>query len=101
MLIDPFNNTLVNIQSASTNPGPLTLTANGTYFVLVKGESSSTVTYQFRLTDTSKKPLSFGATVNGTVTTAYQSDAYSFTGTASEQIYFEVLSQLGNEFAGR
>ncbi len=95
--IDAYNNTLVNVGS-STDGGPLTLTAAGKYYVLVDGESSSSVGYQFRLTDTSTKPLSFGTTVSGTVTNASQSDVYSFTGTANEHVYFQELTQLGNVY---
>ena len=45
--------------------------------------------YQFRLTDTAYAPLTFGTTIDGTVTNATQSDVYTFTGTAGERIYFE------------
>ena len=68
-------------------------TASGTYYVLVDGESTSSVNYQFRLTDTSTNSLTFNTTINGTVTNAYQSDVYSFTGTAGEHVYFQYLSE--------
>ncbi len=97
LVIDPYNNTIVDI-SASSDGGPLTLTASGTYYVLVDGESSSSVTYQFRMIDTSTVPLSFGTTTTGTVTIATQADPYSFTGSAGEKVYLEAITDLGGEY---
>ena len=91
LLIDPYNNQLFNVSSGSDG-GPLTLTATGTYYVLVDGESSSSVNYQFRLTDTSTSSISLGTKIDGTVTNAYQSDDYTFSGTAGERVYFQDLS---------
>ncbi len=73
---------------SSQDGGPLSLTENGTYYLLVEGTTSAALAYQFRLTDTAYSPLTFGSTTSGTVTTATQSDVYSFTGTANERSYF-------------
>ena len=91
LLIDPYNNQGSSINSNS-DAGPLNLTSAGTYYVLVDGESSSSVSYGFRLLDTSSLPLSFGTTTNGNVITATQSDIYSFTGTAGERVYYRELT---------
>ena len=72
--------------------GPLTLTESGTYYLLAVGASTSPLSYGFRLTDTAYEPITFGTTTSGTVTTATQSDIYSFTGTAGERTYFEELT---------
>ena len=45
------------------------------------------------------KPLSFGTTTDGTVTNANQSDVYTFTGTAGERVYFEILSDSNGDFS--
>ncbi len=91
LLIDPYNNEVTSIGSSS-DYGPFSITNGGTYYILVDGQSASAVSYGFRLTDTSTVPISFGTTINGTVTTATQSDVYSFTGTAGERVYFRNLS---------
>ncbi len=71
-----------------------TLTESGTYYLLVGGTSTSSTSYGFRLTDTAYVPLSFGTTINGTVTNAAQSDVFTFTGTAGERTYFQELSRV-------
>ena len=91
LLIDPYNNQVTSI-SSSSDYGPFNITNGGTYYVLVDGESTSAVSYGFRLTDTSTVPITFATTINGTVTTATQSDVYSFTGTAGERVYFRDLT---------
>ena len=68
------------------------LTESGTYYLLVGGTSTSSTSYGFRLTDTAYVPLSFGTTINGTVTNPAQSDVFTFTGTAGERTYFKELS---------
>src|SRR5271157_5313779 len=90
-LLDPYNNQVFNIGSSSDS-GLFDVTNGGTYYLLVDGEASSPVGYGFRLIDPATVPLSFGTTTSGTVTTATQSDVYSFTGTAGERVYFEELS---------
>jgi protocatechuate 3,4-dioxygenase beta subunit len=90
VLIKPDGGQMFNINY--NDSGPLSLPESGTYYLLAVGSSSSTLNYGFRLTDTACVPLTFGATTSGTVTTATQSDVYSFTGTAGERTYFEELS---------
>ncbi|MHB1559851.1 MAG: hypothetical protein ACYC61_20575, partial [Isosphaeraceae bacterium] len=92
VVIKPDGSQLFNIGS-NNDAGPLSLTESGTYYLLAIGNSSSPVNYGFRLTDTAYSPLAFGTPTNGTVTTAAQSDVYSFTGTAGERTYFEFLNQ--------
>ena len=98
VVIKPDGSQLFNIGS-SNDAGPLSLTESGTYYLVAIGTSSTPVSYGFRLTDTAYSPLAFGTPTNGTVTTAAQSDVYSFTGTTGERTYFEFLSQ-SNGFYG-
>ena len=57
-LIGPDGKQVFNINSYS-DAGPLTLTESGTYYLLVDGEASSSINYQFRITDTAYAPLAF------------------------------------------
>ncbi len=91
-LIGPDNGQVFDIGSYS-NSGPVSLTESGTYYLLVDGESSSPINYQFRLTDTAYSPLALGTTVSGTLDVPSASDVYTFSGTASERIYFQAASE--------
>ena len=97
VLIKPDGGQMFNINY--NDSGPLTLTESGTYYLLAVGASTSPLNYEFRLTDTAYEPITFGTTTSGTVTTATQSDIYSFTGTAGERTYFEELSD-SNGYCG-
>ena len=98
LLTDPYNNQVLNLNSAQDG-GPLTLTAGGTYNLLVVGASSSPVNYQFRLTDTSTVPLAFGTTVNGTLSPASAAAVYTFVGMSGERVDFHGLSE-SNGYSG-
>ena len=98
LLTDPYNNQVLNLNSAQDG-GPLTLTAGGTYNLLVVGASSSPVNYQFRLTDTLTVPLAFGTTVNGTLSPASAAAVYTFVGMSGERVDFHGLSE-SNGYSG-
>ena len=66
---------------------------SGTYYLLIDGESPAAVNYQFRLSDTSTVPLSFGSVVSGTLSPSSATDVYSFSGTAGQRVYFENLDE--------
>ena len=90
-LVTP-DGTTSTIYPYNSDSGPLSLTENGTYYLLVVGTTSPALDYQFRLSDTAYSPLTFGTTIDGTVTSATQSDVYTFTGTANERVLFQELS---------
>ena len=91
-LYDPYNNQIAYPNQSFDSfqdGGPLTLTASGTYYLLVVGSSTSSIDYQFRLIDTSTSPLTFGSTISGSFSTAVGADVYTFSGTAGETVTFQ------------
>ncbi len=90
-LIGPDGNQIFDIDSYSDS-GPLTLSERGTYYLLIDGESSSSINYQFRITDTAYSPLSFDTETTGSFNLAPATDAFSFAGTAGEQVTFAAFN---------
>ena len=86
-LIGPDGGQIFNINSYSDS-NPLTLTESGSYYLLVDGESSSPINYQFRLTDTAYAPLSINTPTSGSLDLAPATDVYAFAGTAGEKLTF-------------
>ncbi len=97
-LISPDGNQVFDINSYDDS-GPLTLTESGTYYLLIDGESSSPINYQFRLTDTAYSPLTLDTQTSGSFGYPTATDAYSFTGTAGERVTFASLDD-SNGFYG-
>ncbi len=97
LLIDPYNNTLLNIGSYSDG-GPLTFTATGAYYLLVVGNASSSIGYQLRLTDTSYQPVTLGTSVSGTLGSPTAADVYTFSGSAGERVSFQAVSESNGSY---
>jgi RHS repeat-associated protein len=102
-LIDPYGNVLFDTTIGSTST--VTLRATGTFYLLLEGPITSTGTQPFSFSvqfqgntppNDSGTPLTLGTTVNGTLTTAGQKDAYVYTLTAYSQLYFDALINDNN-----
>jgi len=102
-LIDPYGNVLFD--TGIGNVSPVTLTATGTYYLLFQGPITGTGTqpYSFSVQflgntppNNSGTPLTLGSTVNGTLTTAGQQNAYAFSLAANAQLYFDALTNGDN-----
>jgi RHS repeat-associated protein len=94
-LIDPFGNSLFHI-GLGNDVGRLTLSAAGTYSLLVEGAiaDTGTVNYSFNvapITDTTQ-PLTLGGLVNGSLATPGELDHYTFTLTSNALLYFDALT---------
>jgi RHS repeat-associated protein len=94
-LIDPYGNSLFSTQFVNDG-GRVTLTASGTYTVLIEGDVFSTATQSFSfnaepITDTAPS-LTPGSLVNGTLATPGQQDSYTFNLSANAILYFDSLT---------
>jgi hypothetical protein len=94
-LIDPYGNVLSD-NALGIDGGRLTLTASGTYTVLIEGNitDTGTLNYSFNvfpITDTTQA-LTLGSTVNGHFTTPGQQDTDTFTLASNAQLYFDSLT---------
>src|SRR5260221_8208386 len=90
-LIDPYGNSLFST-SLANDAGRLTLTATGTYTVLIEGGigNAGTLSYSLNvapITDTTQ-PLALGSLVSGSLASPGQQDRYTFTLPANAQLYF-------------
>lgn len=103
-LVDPYGNILFNAGLGS-NVGPITVSAAGTYFLLIEGgvQDTGIVTYTVNVQLVGNVPPAFGGTsltlgntVTGNLAAAGQQDAYIFTLPASAQLYFDSLTNTQN-----
>ena len=100
-LIDPYGNVLFST-SLGLDPGTVTLTASGTYTLLVEGYIGDTGTGNYTLNvqfqgnippqAPSGTPLSLGSVVNGTLAVAGQQDRYTFSLASASLLYFDALT---------
>ena len=93
-LTDPYGQQLWS--SSFIDVGPRSLTASGTYTLLVEGRifATSQIDYTFnaqKLTNTTAA-LTLGTQVNGAITQPGQQAAYTFTLANSSQLYFDSLT---------
>jgi RHS repeat-associated protein len=98
-LIDPFGNVLY-ATTLGADGGRLTLTATGTYTVLIEGNIGDTGTssYSFNvapITDPTR-PLTLGSTVNGTLGAPGELDHYTFNLASPSLLYFDSLTNNGS-----
>jgi RHS repeat-associated protein len=98
-LIDPYGNLLFG-NTLGTDGGRLTLTATGTYTLLVEGDIGNTagVSYGFNVVSVQdrSKPLTVGSTVNGTLAGPSEQDHYTFTLASASLLYFDSLTDNNN-----
>ena len=104
-LIDPYGNVLFGT-FLGFDPGTVTLTASGTYTLLVEGYIGDTGTGNYTLNvqfqgntppqAPSGTPLSLGSVVNGTLAVAGQQDRYTFTLASASLLYFDALTNNDN-----
>ncbi len=91
-LIDPYGNVVFNSFLAN-DAGRLTLTAGGTYTLLVEGDLANTGTVSYSIdvapiTDATHA-LTLGSTVNSTLAAPGEQDYYTFNLAASSLLYFD------------
>ena len=104
-LLDPYGNLLFNSTFTSNN-GPITLPATGSYYLLVEGNigdtgsASYTIEAQFLGNTPPTAPtgtaLTLGSTVSSTIATAGQQDRYVFNLASNAKLYFDSLTNNGN-----
>ncbi|MDM3861424.1 MAG: hypothetical protein PT118_16615, partial [Aphanizomenon gracile PMC644.10] len=71
----------------------LTLTEAGTYYLLLEGNSASSVDYNFRLIDANTAPtITLGTTV--TDTPGLATNIYQINGTAGQRLFFDTSTNL-------
>jgi hypothetical protein len=71
----------------------LTLTETGTYYLLLKGNNSSSADYSFRLIDASAAPtITLGTTVTDTLAPGLETDIYRINGTTGQKLFFDSLA---------
>jgi YD repeat-containing protein len=91
-LIGPRDNRVFS-QNSDSDFGPFQLTEDGTYYLVVPGNTSGVVDYRFRLSDVSSAPaLPLNTVENGTLTSGLQAKAYRFEGAAFQRLSFTSLA---------
>ncbi len=95
-LISP-NGTNVFSGNSESDRSTFTLTEAGTYYLLLKGNNSSSADYSFNLIDASAATaITLGTTITETLTPGLQADIYRINGTAGQQLYFDSLAETSN-----
>jgi RHS repeat-associated protein len=99
-LTDPSGNVLFRdgLQDEETLAAP----ATGTYTLTLSSHFGNTGGYQFKVWNVPvNPPVSFnlGDTVSGTLTVPGEEDFYSFSGTAGQRLYLQMINNFGYVFA--
>ena len=91
-LYDPFGNTVFNTNWSNPD-GPTVLTQSGTYTFLLFGNSNTTGTYNFVVTNPTltTTALAFNTPTTGSINPGDQA-AYTFTGAPGQQIYYDAFT---------
>jgi hypothetical protein len=93
--------TVVLADPLSSDAGPVTLPRSGTYTVTVRNPGASDENYSFRLLGlpSDAMPLTLGAPVYGNLANPFQSDVYTFSGTAGQRLFYNGLTNAGSLYA--
>jgi len=98
-LLDPYGN-LVFGQQFNSPQGPLSISAVGTYTLLIEGDvyETGTMDYSFQIISVvdGAQSASLGATVKGAITEPGQAQRFSFTLNTAKEIYFDSLTNSPN-----
>ncbi|MEC4811705.1 MAG: Ig-like domain-containing protein [Scytonema sp. PMC 1069.18] len=85
------------VNSDARYEGPLNLTETGNYCLVIDGNGSATGDYGFSLLDLDVVPIApMDSNVTGVLNPGSEADAYRFTGTAGQRLYFDRLSHNTN-----
>ncbi|GBF86366.1 Ig-like domain-containing protein [Aphanothece sacrum] len=86
------NNQLINSTNL-TSDMDITLTSDGTYFLLAAGSNNTSVSYSFEMVtpQTSTTAINLGETVNGNISERGELDIFTFTANAGQRLYFNGL----------
>jgi IgGFc binding protein/Putative Ig domain/FG-GAP-like repeat len=86
-------------EAGSLDNGPFTLATSGTYTLEVT--AAGTRTYQFKLWNVPliTTPISIGQVVPGAISVPGEHDRYTFTGTAGQQLFFDVHGNAFHPFS--
>jgi hypothetical protein len=107
-LLDSFGNLVVEYGYLG-DIEPFTLTAGGSYTLIVDGEFDTVGTYSFKLWNV-PAPQSFAYTIGNTISSGVPGagagnietpgveDRYTFTATAGQRIYFDFISSSASNF---
>jgi large repetitive protein len=85
----------VNVFSINSenDQGPLTLTEDGSYSLLVRNNQTATTDFSFRILDTAAvTALALDTLVTSDLTPGLETDLYRFTGTAGQRLFFDSRS---------
>ncbi len=98
-LLDPFGNVIFS-QGLNSTYGPVTLTAPGTYTLLIEGYigDTGTVSYSFQLATVhdGAQALTVGTVTAGAITGPGQVQRYTFSLTSTNLLYFDALTNVNN-----
>jgi RHS repeat-associated protein len=95
-LTDPRGTVLFS--SDFTNHDTVVLSATGQYFLTVDARSGQTGPYQFHVSNVpapTPVAITIGQVVSGSLGVPGQQDRYTFTGTAGQRVFFDVLASNG------
>jgi large repetitive protein len=73
------------------------ITATGEYLLFMQGAGAASTNYKFTISDSqfTTGAIAIGDTVNGQIAKQGQQNTYTFSGTAGQQLQFDVLSRGG------
>lgn len=94
-LLQPDGTPLLRSYSSDRDTFALATTGTYTMVVIAQGNHTATGPYQFQIDSvpsTVPAPITVGQTVAGTIGVPGQQDRYTFTGTAGQQLFFDVLN---------
>ncbi|MBW4532174.1 MAG: VCBS repeat-containing protein [Aphanothece saxicola GSE-SYN-MK-01-06B] len=95
-LIDPSGATIYTNFDHTADSAPGTLTATGTYQIVIRGAASTTGDYNFNLFKLNQAPvLTLGTTISDSLTPGLESAVYRFTGTRGQRLQFDSLLAPG------
>ena len=85
-----FNNRSLAFDLGANMVVPL---PTGSYTLTIDGNTDATGVYAFQMLDVAAgTPLTFGQPVNGTLSPGNETDAYRFTATAGQRLYFDAVT---------
>ncbi|MGB3401136.1 MAG: putative Ig domain-containing protein [Microcoleaceae cyanobacterium] len=93
-LYNPNDHEIFDIDSFDTSDSkPFNLTLDGTYHLVIKGETDNSDDYQFQLMEIDAAPaISFNLPTSGVLETGRATAFHTFSGTVGQRLYFNSLT---------
>ena len=91
-LVDPAGKAVFTV-GETADSGPYTLPRSGTYTINVRGPGGASGNFNFRLLDLTASPaLPLNTPSTNSLSLAYQTDIYQYSGTAGQHLFYNALN---------